>query len=100
MSLCGVCSPASHAELISGPLVSAIGKAHNVSGAQVALRWLVQSGSPVTAATTNPKHLQEDIDIFSFHLTDAEMRQLNMASSPPSHELNQICNLSSSAIVV
>merc|ERR1719263_2605375 len=71
---CGPCGPAAHKELISGPLVSSIGKAHNVSGAQVSLRWLVQSGSPVTAATTNPKHLQEDMNIFSFHLTDGEMR--------------------------
>ena len=32
-------------ELINGPLVSGIGKAHNKTGAQVALRWVVQQGS-------------------------------------------------------
>ena len=31
--------------LITGPLVSSIGKAHNKTGAQVALRWVVQQGS-------------------------------------------------------
>ena len=90
--LCGNCG-AERKELITGPLVQRIGRAHNVTGAQVALRWLVQSGSPVTPASANPKHLREDLELFNFTLSDAEMAQLNLATSPPSVELPSICKL-------
>ena len=44
-SLCGPCDPPDNKALITGPLVSSIGKVHNKTGAQVALRWVVQQGS-------------------------------------------------------
>ena len=77
--LCGTCPGT---DLISGPLVTSIGKAHNVSGAQVALKWLVQLGSPVTPGTTNPKHLRENLELFDFMLSKAEMKLLSEASEP------------------
>lgn len=85
---CGPCGPDAHKELISGPMVTAIGKAHNVSGAQVSLRWLVQQGSPVVPKSSNPAHLRQNLDIFQhgFELTEKEMAQLNAATSPPSAE--------------
>lgn len=89
--LCGNCAGAAHTELINGPLVSSIGKAHNVSGVQIALRWVVQSGSPVTPSTTNPEHLREDMDIFNFALTDSEMLRLNQATSPASEDFPSVC---------
>ena len=91
-SLCGNCG-ASRTELISGPLVSSIGAAHNATGAQVALRWLVQSGSPVTPASASAKHLAQDLDIFRFALTASEMERLSDATSPPSQEFPSICKL-------
>jgi diketogulonate reductase-like aldo/keto reductase len=84
--LCGPCSKKDHEDLISGPLVTSIGKAHNVSGVQVALKWLVQNGSPVIPKSSDPAHIQEDLDLFSFTLTDAEMAKLNAATTPPSAE--------------
>ena len=36
--LCGPCGDSAHAELISGPLVTRIGAAHNKTGAQVSLK--------------------------------------------------------------
>merc|ERR1719454_1216619 len=35
-------------ELITGSLVSGIGEAHNMSGAQVSMRWLIEHGVPLT----------------------------------------------------
>lgn len=35
-------------ELIDGPLVTPIAKEHNKTGAQVSLKWLVQSGIPLS----------------------------------------------------
>merc|ERR1712039_616506 len=81
-TLCGPCDGDEPKELINGPLVTGIGKAHNVSGPQVALKWAVQQGIPVVPKSSNPKHLAEDFDLFSFTLTDAEMARLTAAKTP------------------
>ena len=69
-------------ELISGPLVSTIGAAHNKSGAQVALRWIWQNGVAVTTKATKEQYLKEDIDLFGWELTSDEMAKTNAATSP------------------
>merc|ERR1712232_129081 len=69
-------------ELISGPLVTGIGKAHNVTGAQVSLRWVIETGVPLSTKSTKESHLQEDLGIFGFSLKGAEKSQLDAASSP------------------
>ena len=46
------------------------------SAAQVALRWLVQQNITVVTAASNPTYISEDIDLFSFALTPAEMATL------------------------
>jgi len=53
-----------------------IGKAHGKSAAQVSLRFLVQQGIAVIPRTSRVERLSENIDIFDFELTDAEMAQI------------------------
>jgi diketogulonate reductase-like aldo/keto reductase len=53
-----------------------IGKAHGKSAAQVSLRYLVQQGIGVIPRTSRIERLSENIDIFDFELTDAEMTQI------------------------
>lgn len=81
-TLCGPCDGPDAKELIDGPLVTEIGKAHNVTGPQVALRWAVQQGIPVVPKSSKSKHLAEDFDLFSFELTQAEMDKLTSANTP------------------
>ena len=70
-------------ELIDGTLVSSIAKAHGkTSGATVSLKWLFQSGIPLVTKASDPTYLAEDFDIFDWQLSDAEMDQLNKATSP------------------
>ena len=57
-------------------IVVAVGAAHNKSSAQVALRWVTQQGVVAVTASTNPRHLAGDLEIFDFTLTDAEMAAL------------------------
>merc|ERR1712183_414478 len=59
--LCGPCGDKLDKELITGELVTSIGKKYKVSGPQVALRWLVENGSPVIAKTDKLDHLKEDL---------------------------------------
>lgn len=81
--LCGPCTPPDNKELITGKLVTEIGAAHNKSGAQVSLRWLVQQGIPVIPKSDNPEHQLANSDIFDFHLTEKEMSQLSASTTPP-----------------
>ena len=65
-------------DIFNNPTVKRIATAHSVSPAQVALRWLIQQDPPisiVTAADT-PEYCAEDMDLFSFELTAAEMATL------------------------
>jgi diketogulonate reductase-like aldo/keto reductase len=80
--LCGPCNPPDNTELITGELVTSIGKAHNKTGPQVALKWLVQQGIPVIPKSSKAKHIQENMDLFGWTLTDDEMNRLTMAESP------------------
>merc|ERR1719253_1746156 len=82
--LCGPCGASALEELTRGPLVTSIGKAHNKTGAQVSLRWLVEMGSPVIPKTTNLRHMQENFDLFEWRLTAEERIRLSAATSPPS----------------
>jgi len=81
-TLCGPCQPPGNMELITGDLVTSIGKNHGKSGAQVALRWAVQQNIPVIPKSSNPKHLKENFEIFDFELSDDEMSRLAAATSP------------------
>jgi diketogulonate reductase-like aldo/keto reductase len=53
-----------------------IGKAHGKTAAQVSLRYLVQLGLCAIPRTANPAHLKENLEVFDFKLSDAEMAEL------------------------
>ncbi len=73
----------SNSSVLDIPEVIAIGKAHKVSAAQVAFRWLIQQNISAVTAAHKPEYITEDLDVFSFELTSAEMATLS-ALSPPS----------------
>jgi len=77
---------------LSDPVVQGIGKVHNKSAAQVALRWILQHNATINTQSTNPVHLKEDADIFDFSLTDAEMAKLD-AHSEAKLEVADSCSL-------
>ena len=57
-------------------LLDRIGKAHGKSAAQVCLRWLVQQGIVVIPRTSKIERLEENLAIFDFDLSDAEMKEI------------------------
>ena len=59
------------------PLFQQIGDCHGKTGAQVILKWLVQKNIPVIPKASSRKHLEENIQIFDFTLSDVEMAQLD-----------------------
>lgn len=81
-SLCGPCSPPDNKILITGNLVSDIGKRYSKTGAQVSLRWLVQQGIPVVPKSNEVSHIRENFDIFDFTLSNSEMQILSSQNIP------------------
>lgn len=66
--------------LLSDPVIKKIADAHGKSIVQIILRWHIQEGFSVVPGSKNPVHIKENINIFDFKLSDAEMttmRSLN-----------------------
>jgi len=64
------------------PELLSMATAHNVSTAQVCLRWVLQKGAVMAVGTgANASHVgkyaAEDLDLYSFTLTDDEMDRLS-----------------------
>jgi 2,5-diketo-D-gluconate reductase B len=53
-----------------------IAKAHGKSAAQVSLRYLVQQSIIAIPRTSKPERLKENLDVFDFTLSDAEMAEI------------------------
>jgi diketogulonate reductase-like aldo/keto reductase len=53
-----------------------IATAHGKTAAQVSLRYLVQIGCSAIPRSSNPEHIKQNLDVFDFKLSDAEMADL------------------------
>lgn len=60
-------------DVLNIPELSEIGKAHNKSEAQIALRWLIQRGVAVIPKSVTPKRIRENFELFDFELDSNEM---------------------------
>ena len=67
---------AGHAGFLHDPTLKDIAKSHGVSVAQVGLRWLVQQEIPVIPKSSSPARMRENLDLFDFELTDADMARI------------------------
>jgi len=65
------------ATLLAESKLVSIAKAHNVTSAQIALKYKVQRNVIVIPSSTTKKHILEDIDLFNFKLTDAEVQEID-----------------------
>ena len=61
---------------LTDPVVGGIAAAHSVSPGQVLLRWAVQRGTAVIPKSVTPSRIAENIDIYRWELTPAEMTAL------------------------
>jgi 2,5-diketo-D-gluconate reductase B len=75
-------SPIARGRTVGDRLLERIGRAHGKTAAQVSLRWLVQQGIVVIPRTSNPQHLVENLAIFEFELTPAEMTEVAALAHP------------------
>ncbi|GAB6119041.1 aldo/keto reductase [Dysgonomonas termitidis] len=63
-------------DIFKNPVLSAIGKKHNKSSAQIALRWIIQRGIITIPRTSERAHMLENLNIFDFKLDDDDLKQI------------------------
>lgn len=73
-------------EQFADPTILEIAKAHNVTSAQVILRWHLQRGVVAIPGSSNPSHIKENISVFHFSLTDEEMAKIAALDRGEKHD--------------
>lgn len=73
-------------EQFADPTIVEIAKAHNVTSAQVILRWHLQRGVVAIPGSSNPSHIKENISVFHFSLTDEEMAKIAALDRGEKHD--------------
>jgi 2,5-diketo-D-gluconate reductase A len=69
-------SPLAQGAVLDDPVVTGIAGAHDVTPGQVVIRWHLQLGNVVIPKSVTPARIEENFDVFGFHLTEAEMQAI------------------------
>lgn len=67
--------------VIRSSLVRDIARRHQRTPAQVILRFALQLGLIALTGTTNPQHVADDLAVYEFELTSAELKELERAGT-------------------
>ncbi len=70
-------SPLARGKVFQSELLNGIAKKYNKSVSQICLRWIIQHGVIPIPKSTTLKRIEENIDLFDFELTDAEVKQID-----------------------
>lgn len=62
--------------IFSHPVLTKIGEKYGKTAAQVALRWNIQRGVSVIPKSTHKNRMQQNIDVWDFSLSDADMAEI------------------------
>lgn len=69
-------------DMLDDPAITRIAEAHGKTPAQIVLRWEVQAGFVPAPKSANPERMAQNLDVFDFALTDAEMAVLGDMDRP------------------
>lgn len=73
-------------ELLNDETIVKIAENHNVTAAQVILRWNLQRGVVVIPGSSDPEHIKENTELYDFELTDEEMKQIESLNRDEKHD--------------
>jgi 2,5-diketo-D-gluconate reductase A len=62
---------------LSNPVLAEIAAEHDVTPAQVVLRWHIDTGVIVIPKSTHPDRIDQNLDLFGFSLTPEEVSRIN-----------------------
>ena len=71
--------------LFANPTLVQVGEKYGKTAAQIALRWLLQSGVIIIPKTTHKERMEENLNLFDFELTPEDMQTI--ASLDTAHSL-------------
>lgn len=69
-------SPLGRGNVLNNPLLKTIAAQHGKSVAQVAIRWVMQTGVLPLVKSVTPSRIKENIDVFDFELSRHEMFEI------------------------
>lgn len=69
-------SPIKPVRIASDPILKEIGETHSKTPIQVVLRWIIQRNIAVIPKASSYGHLKENIELFDFALSHAEMSRI------------------------
>jgi diketogulonate reductase-like aldo/keto reductase len=76
-------SPLARGDVLSEEMLTRIGQRYDKNAAQVALRWLIQQDGVVAIPKTSTQsHLEQNLRVFDFTLTETEMTQIADCRGP------------------
>jgi diketogulonate reductase-like aldo/keto reductase len=80
--------PLARGKVPGDPVLTGIGQAHHKTASQAALRYLIQLGVIVIPRSSNPERLAQNLAIFDFKLSDAEMAEIAKLKRPDGRVVN------------
>ena len=82
--ICGLCSNCYNFrfKFDADPTVTAVARRHNKFPSQIALRFLLEIGVGAIPSTANSTYQQQNLDVFDFELSPAEVRNLSKVVAP------------------
>lgn len=75
--------------ILQNETIAAIARAHQKTITQIVLRWHIQLGALPIPKAVSKAHQVENLDLFDFVLTDAEMEKINALTRPNGRTANQ-----------
>src|SRR3954464_5059675 len=69
-------SPLAQGEVLDDPAIERLAETHGKTTGQVVLRWHIQLGNIVFPKSVTPERIDENFDVFDFHLSESEMAEI------------------------
>lgn len=79
--------------LLGHTLIKGIAKSHNVSTAQVLLRWVLQLGYPLATSTVKKEYMLEDLSLWGWKLSKTQMNSIAALDVAPDDPVKAMCLL-------
>lgn len=69
-------SPLAQGAVLDDPVIERLAEAHGKTPGQVVIRWHLQLGNVVIPKSVTPERIEENFDVFGFHLSNDEMAEI------------------------
>jgi 2,5-diketo-D-gluconate reductase A len=70
-------SPLAQGRVLDDPAIVEIADAHEKTPGQVVIRWHLQLGNVVIPKSVTPERIEQNFDVFDFHLSKGEMAAID-----------------------